>query len=111
MGPNRAPCARHAIRKTDYSSAEAMAEDLRATLLMEGIETKARAHAVRRLSFCRFGMLRPKRRDPFLAYSLPEAIMVSLAGLENLVVRSSIVAAQYSGEAPDLQKIGARGGS
>jgi serine/threonine protein kinase/tetratricopeptide (TPR) repeat protein len=88
-----------------YSSAEAMAEELRATLLMDGIETKARAHALRRIIVLPFRMLRPSEEIQFLAYSLPEAITVSLAGLENLVVRSSIVAAQYSGDAPDLQKI------
>jgi len=88
-----------------YPNAEAMAEELRATLLMEGIETKARAHALRRIIVLPFRMLRPSAEIQFLAYSLPEAITVSLAGLENLVVRSSIVAAQYSDEAPDLQKI------
>jgi len=42
-----------------YSSAEAMAEELRATLLMDGIETKARAHALRRIIVLPFRMLRP----------------------------------------------------
>ena len=88
-----------------YASAEAMAADLRATLQMDGIETKARAHPLRRIIVLPFRMLRPSEDVQFLAYSLPEAITVSLAGLENVVVRSSIVASQYSTEAPDLQKI------
>ncbi len=88
-----------------YASAEAMAAELRATLLMDGIETKARAHALRRIIVLPFRMLRPSEDIQFLAYSLPEAITVSLAGLENLVVRSSLVASRYSTEAPDLQKI------
>jgi non-specific serine/threonine protein kinase len=88
-----------------YPSAQAMAEELRATLLMDGIETKAQARALRRLMVLPFRVLRPSEEIEFLAYSLPEAITVSLAGLENLVVRSSIAAAQYSGDAPDLQKI------
>jgi serine/threonine protein kinase/tetratricopeptide (TPR) repeat protein len=88
-----------------YASAEAMAADLRATLQMDGIETNARALPLRRIIVLPFRMLRPSEEIQFLAYSLPEAITVSLAGLENLVVRSSIVAAQYSGDAPDLQKI------
>ncbi len=88
-----------------YPNAKAMAEELRAALLMDGIETKARACALRRLIVLPFRVLRPSEEIQFLAYSLPEAITVSLAGLENLVVRSSIVAAQYSGDAPDLQKI------
>jgi serine/threonine protein kinase len=88
-----------------YASADAMAADLRATLQMDGIETKARAHPLRRIIVLPFRMLRPSEDVQFLAYSLPEAITVSLAGLENLVVRSSIVASRYSEDAPDLQKI------
>lgn len=88
-----------------YPSAQAMAEELRATLLMDGIETKAHARALRRLMVLPFRVLRPSEDIEFLAYSLPEAITVSLAGLENLIVRSSIAAAQYSGDPPDLQKI------
>jgi serine/threonine protein kinase len=88
-----------------YASAEAMAADLRATLQMDGIETKARARPLRRIIVLPFRMLRPSEDVQFLAYSLPEAITVSLAGLENVVVRSSLVASQYATEAPDLQKI------
>jgi TolB-like protein len=88
-----------------YPSAEAMAGELRAALLMDGIETKAHALALRRLIVLPFRMLRPSEDVQFLAYSLPEAITVSLGGLENLVVRSSIAASRYSMEAPDLQKI------
>ena len=88
-----------------YPSAEAMAADLRATLQMEGIETNARAQPLRRIIVLPFRMLRPSEDIQFLAYSLPEAITVSLAGLENLVVRSSLAASRYSTDAPDLQKI------
>jgi len=91
--------------KDRYGSAEGMAEDLRAALLMDGIETKARACALRRLIVLPFRVLRPCEDIQFLANSLPEAITVSLAGLENLVVRSSIVASRYSADALDLQKI------
>lgn len=89
-----------------YSTAEAMAAELRAVLLMDGIETKAHAQPLRRLIVLPFRLLRPSDEMQFLAYSLPEAITVSLAGLENLVVRSSIVASRYPAEALDLQKIG-----
>ncbi len=88
-----------------YASAEAMAAELRATLLMDGIETKAQARALRRLIVLPFRVLRANEEIQFLAYSLPEAITVSLGSLENLVVRSSIAASRYSTEAPDLQKI------
>ncbi len=88
-----------------YQNASAMAADVRAALLMEGIETKVRAHPLRRLIVLPFRMLRPDPHTEFLAYSLPEAITISLAGLENLVVRSSIVASRYSTETADLQAI------
>jgi len=88
-----------------YSSAESMAADIRAALLMEGLDTAARAHALRRLIVLPFRVLRPHQETEFLAYSLPEAITVSLAGLQELVVRSSLVASQYPVETLDLQKI------
>jgi serine/threonine protein kinase len=88
-----------------YPSAGTMAGELRATLLIEGIETQAHALALRRIIVLPFRMLRPSEDIQFLAYSLPEAITASLAGLENLVVRSSIVASRYSAETLDLQKI------
>ena len=88
-----------------YPTAEAMASEVRATLLLEGIATQARAHPLRRLIVLPFRVLRPNEDTQFLAYSLPEAITVSLAGLENLVVRSSIVASRYSPESPDLQQL------
>ncbi len=88
-----------------YPSAATMAAELRATLVMDGIETTAQARALRRLMVLPFRILRPYQEIEFLAYSLPEAITVSLAGLENLVVRSSIVASSYSADSPDLQRI------
>src|SRR5437588_12593236 len=87
------------------ATAEAMAAELRATLLLDGIAAQAHARPLRRIIVLPFRVLRPSEDTQFLAYSLPEAITVSLAGLENLAVRSSIVAARYSGDAPDLQKI------
>jgi serine/threonine protein kinase/tetratricopeptide (TPR) repeat protein len=88
-----------------YSTAEAMAADLRATLLLDGIEAKARAQALRRVMVLPFRVLRPNADTEFLAFSLPEAITVSLAGLENLLVRSSVVASRYSPDSLDLQQI------
>ena len=87
-----------------YSSAEAMASDIRAALLLDGIATAASARPLRRLIVLLFRLLRPSTEIQFLAFSLPEAITVSLGGLENLTVRSSIVL-RYSDDSPDLQKI------
>ena len=88
-----------------YASAEAMAAELRRALIAEGMETKVRALALRRLIVLPFRLLRPDSEVNFLAYSLPEALTVSLAGLADLVVRSSIVAARYAQDPPDLARI------
>jgi serine/threonine protein kinase/tetratricopeptide (TPR) repeat protein len=88
-----------------YLSAEKMAEDLRKALLAEGIDTVARAQTLRRMIVLPFRMVRRSEELEFLTYSLPESITVSLSGLENLVVRSSIIAARYAQDVPDFQKI------
>ena len=88
-----------------YQTAEAMAAEIRAALAMDGLESRATAHPVRRLMVLPFRILRPSDEIQFLAFSLPEAITVSLGGLEDLVVRSSIMAAQYSSDSPDLKRI------
>ena len=88
-----------------YPSAETMAADIREALASEGIEARVRARPLRRLIVLPFRMLRPSEEIQFLAFSLPEAITASLAGLEDLVVRSSIVADRYAHESLDLKKI------
>jgi len=88
-----------------YQSAEKMAEDLRKALLAEGIDTVARAQTLRRLIVLPFRLMRRSEDLEFLTYSLPESITVSLSSLENLAVRSSLIAAQYAQDVPDFQKI------
>lgn len=88
-----------------YATAAEMAADVRVAMMTEGIDAKAQARAVRRLIVLPFRILRAEGDTQFLAYSLPEAITISLGSLEDLIVRSSMVAARYSGEAADLQKI------
>ncbi|HMF90746.1 MAG TPA: protein kinase [Candidatus Angelobacter sp.] len=88
-----------------YQNAESMAAEIRGALAMEGIEARVKARPLRRLIVLPFRVLRPSEEIEFLAFSLPEAITVSLAGLEDLVVRSSIVADKYAHETPDLKKI------
>ena len=55
-----------------------------------------------------FRVLRPGEVTDFLSFSLPDAITSSLSGLDSLVVRSSLVAAKFSVEAPDLAEIAAQ---
>jgi len=50
-----------------------------------------------------FRILRPDAETDFLASSLPDAIAASLSGLESLLVRSTVAAARFVSEAPDLR--------
>ncbi len=89
------------------ASAEAMAEELRAAAGIDGGETPAVARALTRLVVLPFRVLRPDPETDFLAYSLPEAIATSMAGIGSLIVRSSATAARFGGETPDLKALAA----
>ena len=54
---------------------------------------------VRRLIVLPFRMLRADPDTDFLAFSLPDAVTLSLSGLTSLVVRSSMAAARFGGAA------------
>ncbi|HTS65690.1 MAG TPA: protein kinase [Candidatus Acidoferrales bacterium] len=58
-----------------------------------------RPRVVRRLIVLPFRLLRKDDEAEFLAYSLPDAITNSLAGLGSLIVRSSMVAARFAADA------------
>ena len=92
-----------------YPSADAMSQDLRDVLARttDSGETPT-ARPVTRLIVLPLRVLRPDPETDFLAFSLPDAIASSLSGLDSLVVRSSIVAAKFSVEAPDLAAIAAQ---
>jgi len=55
----------------------------------------------------RLRRLRPDPETEFLAFSLPDAITSSLCCVRSLVVRSSMAAARFAGEAPDPKRIAA----
>jgi TolB-like protein len=82
-----------------------MAKELRAALLMEGSDVATRARVMSRLIVLPFRILRPDPGTDFLASSLPDAITSSLSGLESLIVRSSLAAARFTGEALKLKMI------
>jgi DNA-binding winged helix-turn-helix (wHTH) protein len=60
-----------------------------------------------RLIVLPFRMLRPDVETEFLAFSIPDAITGSLAGLDSLVVRSSLAASKYGDRPSDLKALGA----
>jgi TolB-like protein len=87
------------------SSADVMAEDLRAARGVDSDNTAAVAQALTRLVVLPFRVLRPDPETDFLAFSLPDAISTSLSGIGSLIVRSSATAARFAGEAPDLKTL------
>ena len=92
-----------------YQSADAMSQDLRDVLARttDSAETPT-ARPITRLIALPLRVLRPDSETDFLAFSLPDAIAGSLSGLDSLVVRSSVVAAKFSVEAPDVAEIAAQ---
>ena len=88
-----------------YASAAAMAEDLRTALVADGSEDSRRALPVTRLMVLPFRLLRPDAEIDFLAFSLADAVTNSLSPLESLVVRSTLAAARFASNAPDLRTI------
>jgi TolB-like protein len=88
-----------------FQTADEMARELRACLSRADVGTAVVAHAATRLMVLPFKILRPDPAIDFLAFSLPDAITVSLSGVESLVVRSSLAAARFAGAATDLAKV------
>jgi serine/threonine protein kinase/tetratricopeptide (TPR) repeat protein len=92
-----------------YESARAMADDLRATLMLS--DSTGATHPVRpmtRLIVLPFRMLRPDPEIDFLSFSLSDALTTSLSGLDSLVVRSSLTTAAFGGGDVDLQTVAAK---
>jgi len=87
------------------ASAEAMAEELNAVRGIGGHDTAAMARPLTRVVVLPFRVLRPDPETDFLAFSLPDAITTSLAGIGSLIVRSSATAARFAGETPDLKAV------
>jgi serine/threonine protein kinase/tetratricopeptide (TPR) repeat protein len=90
-----------------HTSAEVMAEELRAVRGMDSDSTRALAQPLTRIVVLPFRVLRPDPETDFLAFSLPDAIATSLSGAGSLIVRSSATAARFPGDAPDLKALAA----
>jgi eukaryotic-like serine/threonine-protein kinase len=93
-----------------HQTADAMAQDLRAALLVADTGVAGTARPMTRLIVLPFRILRSDPETDFLAFSLPDAITSSLSGLDSLIVRSSIVASQFASNAPDLKTIAGEAG-
>jgi serine/threonine protein kinase/tetratricopeptide (TPR) repeat protein len=89
-----------------YQSAEAMAQALRGAASLTSSGPRPRVRPTTRLIALPFRMLRPDADLDFLSFSLPDAVVSSLAGLQSLVVRSTLAGAKYvTGDAVDLKAI------
>jgi eukaryotic-like serine/threonine-protein kinase len=88
-----------------FDAADDMAAELRSVLRLDESGTHVEIRAVKRLIVLPFRVLRSDPETDFLAFSLPDAIAASLAGLNSLVVRSSLAAARFAGPALDLKEI------
>jgi len=88
-----------------FAAADEMAAELRAVMQMDDSGTHVETRAVKRLVVLPFRVLRSDPETDFLAFSLPDAIAASLAGLSSLVVRSSLAAARFAASVLDLRQI------
>ena len=85
------------------ASAEIMADELRVVRGAEGTDAIALARTLTRIVVLPFRVLRNDPDSDFLAYSLPDAIAMSLSSIPALIVRSSATAARFAGQTPDLK--------
>ena len=88
-------------------TAAEMAERLRPALAVQESGTRTEARVITRFMVLPFRMLPADPEIGFLALSLPDAISLSLAGLQSVVVRSAAAAAQYASDPPDWTRIAA----
>ena len=88
-------------------SSEALAAELRTAQGVQGTDTIALAQPLTRIVALPFRVLRPDPESDFLAFSLPDAIAMSLSNINSLVVRSSATAARFARESPDLKALAA----
>jgi serine/threonine protein kinase/tetratricopeptide (TPR) repeat protein len=88
-----------------YHTADAMASALRAAVTLADSGTRAPVRAATRLIVLPFRMVRPDADLDFLSFSLPDAVTASLAGLESLVVRSTLAGMKYPPDAVDLKVV------
>jgi serine/threonine protein kinase len=94
-----------------FQSADAMAQALRATLTLTSDTSTVTVRPTTRLIALPFRMLRPDPDVEFLSFSLPDAVLSSLAGIQSLVVRSTLAGAGYTtDEGVNLKKISAEAG-
>jgi serine/threonine protein kinase/tetratricopeptide (TPR) repeat protein len=90
-------------REDRFASAQAVLD-----ALGEATLTAQASSAVTRLIVLPFRILRPHQESDFLSVSLPDAIATSLAGVESIVVRSTMMATKLVSAELDVKTISER---
>ena len=88
-----------------YETAEAMAQDPAGGPLVADSGEPVRARSMTRLIVLPFRILRPDPKLTFWRSVYRTRLASSLSGLESLVVRSSVTAARFASDLPDLKRI------
>jgi serine/threonine protein kinase len=88
-----------------YATAAAFAADLRSALALVDSGQAVEARPILRLAVLPFRQLKPDADTDYLGPSLADALASSLAGLESLVVRSTLKSARYAQPPLDLDRI------
>jgi len=87
-----------------YSSAREMLHSLEAVSLSGSTAVASRTRTVSRIIVLPFRALKSDEQTDFLNYTLPDAISNSLSGMDNLIVRSTLLAAAF-GVQPDPKRL------
>ncbi len=87
-----------------YASAREMIEALEVISLSEEMAVAPRTRTVSRIIVLPFRSLKRDEETDFLTFTLPEAISNSLSAMDNLIVRSSLLAAKFEGQ-PDPRRV------
>ena len=87
-----------------YTSAREMLEALNFITLSESTSAGPRTRTVFRLIVLPFRAPKSDEQTDFLTFALPEAIGNSLSAMNNLIVRSSLLAARFEGQ-PDPKRV------
>lgn len=87
-----------------YSSALEMLQALEFVSLSDSTAIASRTRTISRIIVLPFRAPKSDEQTDFLNYTLPEAISNSLSAMDNLIVRSSLLAARFEGQ-PDPKRV------
>ena len=87
-----------------YASAREMLEALESIDLSGSTAVAPRTRTVSRIIVLPFRAAKSDERTDFLTFALPEAISNSLSAMNNLIIRSSFLAARFDGQ-PDPKRV------